>query len=128
MDISLKSTLLFSIGNVYEIGRGSELKPSVFNDLDQAFERRFLFKIKYHKPNKDVRMKIWASKLKDRSPKEYDVLASNYDFSGGQIDNVVRKSEMFEVMNGIPATIDEILKFCDTEKLKINDRGKIGFI
>ena len=60
-------------------------------NLDPAFERRFLYKIRFERPDASVREKIWHSMLPALSPDECSVLAAAYDLSGGQMENVARK-------------------------------------
>ena len=95
--------------------------------MDTAFERRFLFKIEFHKPIVSVKAKIWESKLTNMNPDDYELLAGSFDFTGGQIENIVRKSEMHEVMNGVSVNINDIIGFCNTENLSKKNGIKIGF-
>jgi len=95
--------------------------------LDAAFERRFLFKIELHKPDTFVKAKIWHSKLPNLSATECESLATNFDFSGGQIDNIVRKNEIYEIIHGISVNFNNIIDFCETELMSKNNVVKIGF-
>lgn len=97
-------------------------------NLDSAFERRFLFKIEFRKPKISVRIKIWNSKLPVLSLSQCETLATCFDFSGGQIDNIVRKKEILEIIHGIPVDFNNIIDFCKTELLSKSNRVKIGFI
>jgi AAA+ superfamily predicted ATPase len=100
---------------------------NLVNNLDSAFERRFLFKIEFHKPIVSVKAKIWELKLTNMNPADYELLAKSFDFSGGQIENIVRKSEMHEVLNGVSVNINDIIGFCNAENLSKNNGIKIGF-
>ena len=95
-------------------------------NLDAAFERRFLFKIKFENPSVEVKMKIWKSKLDWLSDDTIKTFATNYDFSGGQIDNIVRKITMDEVITGNRPNYEELLTLCKNEKLNGAER-RIGF-
>jgi hypothetical protein len=53
------------------------------------------------------------------------VLAENFDFSGGQIENVVRKKEIHEILNGELVDFSLIREFCEEELLV--KQSKIGF-
>jgi DNA polymerase III delta prime subunit len=100
---------------------------NLVENLDSAFERRFLFKIEFQKPSIEVKLKIWKSKLNwidDDFAKE---LAEQFDLSGGQIDNVVRKVIMQEVLNGKLPSNDEINEFCKTETILKKTMNKIGY-
>ena len=97
-------------------------------NFDPAFERRFLFKIEFHKPNAGIKSKIWKSKLQNLSNDDCNTLASLYDFSGAQIDNIVRKAEMHEIIQGEVAGFDTLVEFCKSELLTKSSRVKIGFM
>lgn len=99
---------------------------NLVQNLDPAFERRFLFKIRFHKPNQDIRARIWKSKLPFLDEKDCMALAEKYDFSGGQIDNIMRKSEIFEVIHGRKASIANLMDYCAEETLA-DQRVMIGF-
>jgi len=53
-------------------------------------------------------------------------LAERYDFSGGQIDNIMRKSEIYEVLHGKKPSIAMLMDYCAEETLADN-RVMIGF-
>jgi AAA+ superfamily predicted ATPase len=99
---------------------------NLVNNLDAAFERRFLFKIKFQKPDISIRAKIWKSKLPSLKMEDCNLLAEKYDFSGGQIDNVFRKKEIHEIINGMKVTLENLLDFCSEETL-IDKKTSIGF-
>jgi len=98
------------------------------NNLDSAFDRRFLFKVEFKKPKNEVKAQIWKLKLPRLFTSEYESLASQFDFSGGQIDNIVRKAEISEIVNGQSVDFDQIICFCNEEILGNSNRNKIGFI
>lgn len=98
------------------------------DNLDATFERRFLFKIRLEKPDTKAKSLIWMSKLPSLSREDALSLAESYDFSGGEIDNIVRKSEMKEILDGTAPTIASLREFCSEEKMSLNkSRAKIGF-
>lgn len=96
------------------------------NNFDKAFDRRFLFKVEYHKPDVSIKAQIWKLKLPILSDYECQILATQFDFSGGQIDNITRKAEIFEVIHGTAVDFSQIQDFCREEVLG-NNRVKIGF-
>lgn len=96
------------------------------NNLDSAFERRFLFKIQFQKPEISIRARIWKSKLPFLALQDCNLLAEKYDFSGGQIDNVLRKNEIHEIIHGEKVTLTKLIAFCSEETL-VSNRVKIGF-
>ena len=95
--------------------------------LDKAFERRFLYKIKFEKPTTEVKEKIWKSKLDWLDKTTAEKLASSYPLSGGEIDNVVRKATMQEILTGRHSSVKEIETWCQKEKLESERQLRIGF-
>ena len=100
---------------------------NLVENLDSAFERRFTFKIKFGKPSVEAKKLIWKSKLETLSDEEAQKLAQTFDLSGGEIDNIVRKVIMEEVLHDTPPTFRVIESFCRNEKILSQD-GKIGFV
>ncbi|MFN5460918.1 MAG: ATP-binding protein, partial [Bacteroidota bacterium] len=97
-------------------------------NLDQAFERRFLYKIKFNKPNPEAKKLIWKNKLNSINEFEAETLSQEFDFSGGQIENISRKIFLDNILTGKNITIDEVIKICREEILNDNKNGKrIGF-
>lgn len=86
-------------------------------NLDKAFERRFIYKVEFHKPDTCVKAKIWQSMLSHISEEDATVLAQRYDFSGGQIENIVRKSAVDYILTGTNANLEQLDKFCQSEIL-----------
>jgi hypothetical protein len=99
---------------------------NLIGNLDNAFERRFLFKIEYAKPGHTIKAKIWNSKLPILSRESCEKLASAYDFSGGQIENIARKAEIQEIIDGTPPDFNAIAAFCKAELIE-RSRERIGF-
>ncbi len=100
---------------------------NLVQNIDNAFDRRFLYKIKLEIPQVNVKTKIWKSKLNMLSINHCKMLANKFNFSGAQIDNVARKCEMFEVVNGETASLNHIIEYCNAEFLAKDDRINIGF-
>ena len=97
------------------------------NNLDTAFERRFIFKIEFHKPDTKVKSLIWRSMLKDLSDEDARQLATNFDFSGGQIENIARKRTVDYILSGKYASLEEIEAYCRAEILSNkNERHHIA--
>lgn len=98
-------------------------------NLDQAFDRRFLFKIRLGLPEADARMRIWKSMLPHLTDSDAEYLSREYCFSGGQIENVTRKHMIGYILDGKNAGIDDIRKFCDEECMdQTKHSRKIGFL
>lgn len=99
------------------------------DNLDTAFERRFLYKIRFEKPDKEVREKIWQMMIPELTKSDAAVLAESYEFSGGQIENIARKHAINSVLYGEDESpLNSLLQDCANEKLSNNDaRSKVGF-
>ena len=96
-------------------------------NLDSAFDRRFLYKIEFTKPKLEQRIAIWESKLPDLTTDDYKKIATKFDFSGGQIENIVRKCEINQVLYGTLPSFETIESFCLSENPE-RVRNGIGFI
>jgi hypothetical protein len=96
-------------------------------NLDSAFDRRFLYKIEFTKPELKQRIAIWESKLPNLTTDDYFKLGSQFELSGGQIENIVRKSEISQVLYNTTPSFEAIVSDCLSEK---NDQSKsgIGFL
>ena len=97
--------------------------------MDRAFERRFLYKIKFNKPTMESRVQIWQSMLPDLKESDIQVLAEKYDFSGGQIENVARHYAIDTVLHSdAAASLEKLMAHCESERLEQKEGRKIGFL
>ena len=98
-------------------------------NLDSAFERRFLYKIRFDKPDATVRGKIWQQMIPELNASDAAALAEHFDFSGGQIENVARKYAINSILYGNDTEMLPILEdYCRCEQLNNNvTRKRIGF-
>lgn len=99
------------------------------DNLDKAFERRFLFKVRFGQPSVHAKAQIWKDKLPQLDEGEAASLAARFDLSGGEIENIARKALMEEVINGVRPTTESLARLCHEEKIGKNggDTKKIGF-
>lgn len=100
---------------------------NLLGNLDPAFERRFLFKIRFNKPELEPRAKIWKSQFPSLTNEEATSLAKEFSFSGGQIENVVRKYTIDSVLSGTEGGYEQLAQFCREESVGKASRNKIGF-
>ena len=97
-------------------------------NLDKAFERRFLYKIRFDKPTVNARTEIWKAMLKGLSDEDAKTLASQFDLSGGEIENIARKHSVNAILSGNDAIdIQELISSCRHEKITKDNRPRIGF-
>ena len=98
------------------------------DNLDSAFERRFLYKLFLDKPSVEVKARIWQSMLPDLSEGDASRLAAEFDFSGGQIENVARKRFIDEVLSGETFDLENLRTLCRNEQLEQHKAARhIGF-
>ena len=96
--------------------------------FDRAFERRFLYKIKFDKPTLEARMSIWREMIPALTEDEARTLAGKYEFSGGQIENIARRHAIGKILHGDAENIlNELLSICDDEKIETKEKKAIGF-
>ncbi len=95
-------------------------------NLDKAFERRFLYKILFEKPDMHARCMIWETRLPSLSSDFIRHLAEHFDLTGGQIDNVVRKVAMHQILKDEEPDFTDILKWCREENMH-GEYTRIGF-
>ena len=97
-------------------------------NLDPAFERRFLYKICFDKPDASVREKIWHTMLPVLSSEQCAALASAYELSGGQMENIARKFSINTILYGSEKpSMDVLHAYCSAERLDTQTHRRIGF-
>ena len=97
-------------------------------NLDKAFERRFLYKIKFEKPDAEVRSKIWQKMIPELNDHDAAKLSELFDFSGGQIENIARKYSINSILFGDTDNPLELLtNYCNEERIQTQKGRKIGF-
>lgn len=98
------------------------------SNLDSAFERRFIYKVRFAAPSLEAKQAIWQSMIPSLSEEDAATLASAYNFSGGQIENIARKQTVEYILSGEEPSVATIRKFCDAECLSnVSPRRTIGF-
>lgn len=99
---------------------------NLVNNLDGAFDRRFLYKIHFQKPTTSIQSKIWKSKFTHLTWEECSRISEKFNLTGGQIDNIIRKSEVQQILQGTASSFEDLVSFCQEEKISF-ERGKVGF-
>ena len=104
---------------------------NLVENMDKAFERRFLYKIKFERPDLTNRSKIWQSMIPQLSVSDSKNMAQEYDFSGGEIENVARHLTVQTILHGKAKAKDmlgDLREYCDNERLSLGKtKRKIGF-
>ena len=97
-------------------------------NMDKAFERRFLYKIKFEKPTVEARISMWREMIPVLKEEEARMLAAKYDFSGGQIENIARHYTIGNILHGDSENIiEELFTYCESERLETKGTRRIGF-
>jgi SpoVK/Ycf46/Vps4 family AAA+-type ATPase len=66
---------------------------NLLENIDQAFSRRFNYKIEFKKPNEAQRLKLWQQMLPENAvyEEEFDIKKlAKYPLTGGQIKVVIK--------------------------------------
>jgi AAA+ superfamily predicted ATPase len=97
------------------------------NNLDNAFSRRFLYKIEFNKPDIDTKAKLVKLKLgKYLNDEECQQIANTYSLTGGTLDNTLTKIVAKQCLYGTIASYNEICEFLEQEIIG-GKRSAIGF-
>ena len=97
-------------------------------NLDKAFERRFLYKIKFEKPSQEAKKQIWKAMMPELSEADARYLASKFEFSGAQIENIVRKKTIQSILYGSEPSREELLGYCCEEERGRHPKDKNWFL
>jgi Cdc6-like AAA superfamily ATPase len=96
-------------------------------NMDTAFERRFLYKIAFLKPDREARHNIWKSIIPALTDADAENLSAEFTFSGGQIENIARKWTVEHIIKGAKPTLDVLRRWCEDEFIARKAGGSIGF-
>ena len=126
MENSLQNIILQEMENLDGIMIAT---TNLQENMDKAFERRFLYKIKFEKPTEEARRHIWHTMIPELSDMDIHTLASKYDFSGGQIENIARHYAIDNILHGQNEDVlSMLISHCDNERLdQKNSIRRIGF-
>ena len=126
MENSLQNIILQEMENLDGILIAT---TNLTQNLDKAFERRFLYKVKFDVPSTEVKSKIWLSMMPELDRTQAQGLSQRFDFSGGQIENVSRKRMVQSIISGAQPSFEDLVAFCEEELIggKGQERRRIGF-
>lgn len=101
---------------------------NLVQNFDKAFERRFLYKVKFNAPSIQTRRHIWQSIMPEISEESASWLASHYNLSGGQIENVARRYAINTILYGPPTEeLPTLCKCSENESKETYGTSQIGF-
>ncbi len=126
MDNAMQNIILQEMENLEGILIAT---TNLTSNLDKAFERRFLFKVEFHIPDVSVKQQLWCSMLQGLTEEEAHRLAVNYNFSGGQIENIARQRAIDFILSGKQLSAKDIEEYCEAENMgrRSSKRPVIGF-
>ena len=126
MDNAMQNIILQELENLEGILIAT---TNLTSNLDNAFERRFLFKVEFHMPGVSVKQQLWSSMLQGITEEDARRLAMSYNFSGGQIENIARKRTIGFILSGKQTSIEDIEGYCKAEVMgrSNNAESVIGF-
>ena len=125
MENSLQNIILQEMENLDGIMIAT---TNLQENLDKAFERRFLYKIKFEKPTEEARASIWHEMIPELNEMDVQTLALKYDFSGGQIENIARHYAIDSILHGVnDDALAMLITHCDNERLDSREVRKVGF-
>ena len=88
-------------------------------NMDSAFDRRFLLKLKIELPDSDARARIWQDVLPDLAEADINVIADSYRLTGAQIRNVAEQVVIREALDGGRVPFDVLTKMCREVELSV---------
>jgi hypothetical protein len=102
-------------------------------NLDKAFDRRFLYKIKFGKPDTDTLMKIWNNKFPEMDKDLVKPICREFSLTGGQIENIRKKVIVDLLLSPEVEITEQYMKILAEQELSLqknnnNNRNSIGFI
>lgn len=101
---------------------------NLVQNFDKAFERRFLYKVKFNAPSIQTRRHIWQSIMPEICEETASWLASHYNLSGGQIENVARRYAINTILYGPPTEeLPTLCKCSENESKETYGISQIGF-
>ncbi|TXB66149.1 AAA family ATPase [Vicingus serpentipes] len=103
---------------------------NLIGNIDKAFERRFLIKLKIDKPEQHNRFKILHHHFPELSKKQKEELSFNYDLTGAQIGNVSRRYTIDGIFNSNQdeSRIEELIKQELMKSKVTKSKRKIGYL
>lgn len=101
---------------------------NLINNLDQAIDRRILYKLKFETPNADTRFQILSSQFPSIDTAVLKEMADTYTLSGGQIQNIKKKYLVNTVLFN-PSNEEEQFKkyILEETNFRAVTRNSIGF-
>ena len=114
------------------------LATNNMQNIDTAFMRRIRYVLNFERPDETARKEIWLSVLSGDVPLDndidFDYLAKQFEFSGGEIKNVVLNAVFYGAADERKVGMKHIMKavfreLTKTRRVTLNeDYGKYGYL
>ena len=97
-------------------------------NMDAAFERRWVMKLHFESPNNQAKQAIWKSAIKGLRTSEAEKLVQKFDFTPGEITNISRRFSVEKLLGLTSTRLDMLMKLCESERYNtLNSTKSIGF-
>ncbi|MDR1584295.1 MAG: ATP-binding protein [Prevotellaceae bacterium] len=97
-------------------------------NLDPAFDRRFIYKVEFSRPNPAARAEIWKLFIPELTEEMIRILSERFSLSGSQIENIARKSAIHFAVSGREPEMEKLFSWCNQEGVLSRDGSFIvGF-
>jgi predicted transcriptional regulator len=129
MENTLQNILLEELENFEGIFIAT---TNMVSNFDKAFDRRFLYKVRFEKPKSQAIYKIWKDKFPKVSKTHLKQISTEYSLTGAQIENIKKKTSIDSILNAkIKITNDYLRELAKQELLLETSNTKstpIGFV
>lgn len=125
MTNALQNILLEEMENFDGILIGT---TNLTDNLDAAFERRWLMKLKFDSPRPAALVSVWRALLPELALAEAEELVQRFDFTPGEISNISRRYKIEAILGFHETPLQTIISLCETEQYSnVNITKSIGF-
>jgi SpoVK/Ycf46/Vps4 family AAA+-type ATPase len=124
MSNALQNILLEQLENFHGILIGTS---NLVNNMDKAFERRFLLKLEFPAPEAETQIRIWQSLMPNLPLDVIERIIAMYNFSPSEINNVVKRYRIEKMIVPKTKECEAILSLCESEKFDTQKISNIGF-
>lgn len=97
-------------------------------NIDLAFEHRFLYKVTLSNPGKEARSRLWKNMVPHISDDAVTYFADSFNFSGSQIENTACKTIANIILFGGTPTLEDLKEMCLKETFSKNIRTNVGYM
>lgn len=100
-------------------------------NLDTAFDRRFLYKVRFEKPSDQTAFQIWKTKFPEIDETVLKNVSATYRLTGGQIENIHKKITVDALLNSEFGITESYLLQLANQELVLKQKQKrspIGFV